>query len=261
MSFNEALEDYEKNVNLWLDAVKKQVGAVARLQKAVASGNVRDLEKIRQSAQAAVELTAARAEGCGQFEFDVAAYLRDGYLDELKAAAAKADVRLYERDGVIFCYPALVRLEPDLSAVRIDKKLELNIRPEILAAALKKAQSGESKARPDRFIEVLFEAYSFLRAKRYQNDQHVGYIDLPLTEIYGILTMLPGSNKDYTLQDFTRDIYVLDTNGLTETKSRWRLSLPASTVSRERGVKILPFVTRDGHEKQYAAIRFTPAES
>ncbi|BCM94401.1 hypothetical protein IAD21_06308 [Abditibacteriota bacterium] len=255
MSLNEALEDYEKDVNLWLDAAKKQVAAIARLQKAVASGNVRDLEKMRQSAQSATEVATTRAQGCEPFEFDVAGYLKDGYLDELKAAAAKADVRLYERDGVIFCYPALVRLEPELGAVRIDKKLEPNIRPQVLAAALKKAQSGEAKAQPARFIESLLDAYLLLRAKRKQE----AYIDLPLTEIYGVFTILPGLSKEYTLQDFTRDIYLLDVNGTVETKSGWRLSLPASTVSRERGVKVLPFVTRDGHEKQYAAVRFTPA--
>lgn len=257
MSFNEALEDYEKDVTFWLDAAKKQVGAITRLQKAVASGNVRELEKLRQSAQAATEMTAARAESCGPFEFDVAAYLKDGYLDELKAAAAKADVRLYERDGVIFCYPALVRLEPELMAVRVDKKMEPNIRPSTLTTVLKKAQSGEPKAQPARFIETLLEAYLFLRARKERD----GYNDLPLTEIYGVLTLLPGSSKDYTLQDFTRDLYFLDTSGIVETKAGWRLSLPASTVSRERGVKILPFVTRDGHEKQYAAVRFSEAQA
>lgn len=257
MTLSEALDDYEKGIDLWLEAAKKQVAAVTRLQKAVEAGNVRDLEKNRTSALAASELTSQRAEACGALEFDAPQYLRDGYLDELKAAADKAGVRLYERDGVIFCYPVLVRIEPDLTAVRIDKKLDPNLRAEELAARLKKAQSEDAKARPDRFIETLLEAYNIIRARKKQD----AHIDVSLFEIYNLLTLLPGLAKDYTLLDFTRDVYFLDISGVVETKSGWRLSLPSSTVSRERSVKILPFVTRDGHEKQYAAVRFTSPSS
>lgn len=255
MNFTQALDDYAPSVDSWLDSAKKQVGAIAKLQKAVAAGNVRDLEKLRQSAQNAAQLCAQRAEDVAPLDFDVASHLRDGYSDELRAAAQRAGVRLYERDGVIFCYPALVRLEPDLGAVRIDKKLEAGIRPDVLAAQLKKAQSAEPQSRPDRFIETLCSAYFLALAKtRVENP-----IDLPLTKIYEILTLLPGAAREYTLLDFTRDLYFLDISGVVETKKGYRLSWPASTVSRERGTKILPFVTRDGHEKQYAAVKFTRA--
>ena len=249
-----ALDDYAQNVNAWLDATKKQVAALAKLQKATQVGNVRDMEKSRQSASNFAEIAAERAAQCGLFEFDIAAYLRDGFLDELQNTAQKAGVRLYERDGVIFCYPALVRLEPDLAAVRIDKRLEPNIRPETLVARLKREQNTDPKAKPERFIETLASAYEFLRAKR-----GVSHIDLPLSEIYALLTLLPGSDKDYTLLDFTRDLYFLDISDVIETRSGLRLSLPASTVSREKSAKILPFVTRDGHKKAYASVRFTPA--
>lgn len=257
MGLSEALDEYEQNVDLWLEAAKKEVAAVTRLQKAVQAGNVRDLEKSRANALAMGEMAAQRAESCGVFQFDTGEYLREGYWNELRAAAEKAGVRLYERDGVVFCYPVLVRIEPELAAVRIDKKLDPNLRPEELAARLKKAQSGEPKARPERFIETLLEAYNIVRTRK-SKDAH---IDVALFEIYGLLTLLPGSTREYTLLDFTRDVYFLDISGVVETKGGWRLSLPASTVSRERSVKILPFVTRDGHEKQYAAVRFTPPNS
>ena len=60
--------------------------------------------------------------------------------------------------------------------MRIEKRLENNIRPEVLVAQLKKIQGKEPKARPERFIEVLFEAYELVRAKRRID----AYIDLPL---------------------------------------------------------------------------------
>ena len=73
-----------------------------------------------------------------------------------------------------------------------------------------------------------------------------------------MLTLLPGAEKDYTVLDFTRDLYFLDLSGITITKKGFHMSLTNSTNSRERGAKNLTFVTRDGFEKDFAAIKFTP---
>jgi hypothetical protein len=255
MGLSQILESYQKDVSSWQEQAKRALSAVQKLGKAVANGNVRDVEKLRQAARAASELAAERAGACLALDFDAAAYLApDGeFLPELCAAAERAGVRMSVRDGVIFCYPVVVHLEPELAAVRIDKRLEPNIRPEVLAVQLKKAQSQDPKTRPERFIETLFEAYELVRAKRGLD----AYIDLPLAQIYRVLTLLPGMEKEYTLLDFTRDVYFLDLSGVTETKKGFRMSLPASTVSRERSAKILKFVTRDGYEKEFAAIKFS----
>lgn len=252
MKLEEALQEYESPIAAWLDSVKKEAAAVARLQKAVAAGSLRDIEKLRLSAQAAAQSSAERSRACGPLDFDARAYLSgDGFVDELQEAAAKAGARLRERDGVIYCYPVLVRAEPEMSAVRIDKALETSIRPPVLAARLARLQAREPKARPEKFLETLLSAYELVRAQRALED----YIDLPLTALYEVLTLLPGC--DYTLLDFTRDVYLLDASGIEETRKGFRFSLPASTVSRERSAKILCFVTRDGYEKQYAAIKFS----
>jgi hypothetical protein len=254
LGLSRELDEYQKVVSAWLDQSKRETAAIQRLQKAVATGNLRDLERLRQAARTAAEETSRRAGDCGSFEFDAAAYLApDGeFLPELIQAAEKAGVRLYERDGVIFSYPVLVRADPGNAAVRIDKKRVFTIRPETLAAILKQAQSREPKARPERFIETLFEAYEYVRAKRKID----AYIDQPLTRIYDVLTLTPGS--EYSLLDFTRDVYFLDISGVTETRKGFRMSLPASTASRERAARALKFVTRDGYEKNYVAIKFAP---
>jgi hypothetical protein len=254
VSLSEELDQYNKTVSAWLDQARKETAAIQRLQKAVESGNVRDVEKLRQAAQLAAANVQQRAESCPPFEFDTEAYLarEGGFIPELMEAAEKAGVRLSERDGNIFSYPVLVQREPAGAAIRIDKKLVSTLRPETVAAILKKAQSKEPKARPGPFIEALFDAYELLRARRKLD----AYIDLPLTGIYEVMTLLP--RTDYTLLDFTRDLYFLDTSDVHETRKGFRMSLTASTVSRERSVKILRFVTRDGYEKDFAAIKFTP---
>lgn len=257
MKLEAALAEYETGVKAWHDAAKKQAAAVAKLEKAVAHGNLRDVEKLRQAAQNAAQNVAEKAEAVVPLDFDVARYLAPGggFLPELESAAQAAGVRLAERDGVIFCYPVLLRAEADIAAVRIDKKLEFNLRPNVLASFLKKAQAQEPKSKSAQFIETLCEAYELLRAG--QNTE--GYIDRPLLEIYRVLTLLPGASKDYTLLDFTRDVYFLDTSGIGETKKGYRLSLPSSTASREGAKgKRLHFVTRDGAEKEYSTVKFTP---
>jgi hypothetical protein len=258
MTLNLLLDEYNKQVSASLDQAKKATAAIQKFQKAIAAGNLRDIEKLRQAALATASLLQQRTELCPAFEFDASDYLQpDGdFITELKASAEAAGVRMYERDGIIFCYPVLLRREPDIPAVRIDNRLEYSIRPDILAMQLKKLQAKEPKTNSARFLETLFEAYELMRAKPGRARDE--YIDLPLIKIYDILTLLPGTDKDYSLLDFTRDLYFLELNGATETKAGYRMSLPASAVSRERGVKILRFVTRDGFEKEYAAIKFTP---
>lgn len=249
-----ALNDYEESVNAWLDTAKKQTAAINKLHKAVMAGNVRDMEKLRQNARQTAEFAIEKARECGSFDFDIEAYLNNGYLSEFQEAAEAAGVQIFERDGIIFCYPMLVRLEPELTAARIDKKLDANIRPEVLAGVLKKAQSRDPKAKPERFVETLFEAYELLRAKK-----HIDHpTDLLLRDIYKVLTLLPGSGREYTLLDFTRDLYFLDISDTSNTKKGAHLGLTSSTVSREDPKKVLTFVTRDGHEKQYASVKFTP---
>jgi hypothetical protein len=254
VGLSEELEQYNKSVSAWLDQSRRETAAIQRLQKAVETGNVRDVEKLRQAAVAATANTQQRADTVTAFEFDAESYLgrEGGFIPELMEAAEKAGVRLSERDGTIFSYPVLVQREPASAAIRIDKKLVSTLRPETVAAILKKAQSKEPKARPGQFIEALFDAYELVRAQRKLD----AYIDLPLTRIYEVMTLLPGT--DYTLLDFTRDLYFLDTSDVHETRKGFRMSLTASTVSRERSVKILRFVTRDGYEKDFAAIKFTP---
>jgi hypothetical protein len=256
MNLNDTLLSHESAVQTWLDAAKRQVAAVQKLHKATVEGNLRDIEKLRTAAQTAAANASEAAANCTPVEFDSNAYLRPegGFVEELTQAAENANVRLFERDGVIFSYPVLVRPEPELAAVRVDKTLFFSLRPSVLANLLKRLQAKDPKARPERFIETLLIAYELVRAR----DNYAAAVDVPLTSVYEVLTLLPGSEKDYTLLDFTRDLYFLDTSGVVETRKGYALSLPASTATREKKVKPLPFVDRQGREKLYATIKFLP---
>ncbi len=256
MNLHDTLAEYEKPVTTWLDAAKKQVAAITKLQKAVQDGNLRDVEKLRSAALNAANTASEVAQNCEPLEFDTTAYLSEPeqFTSELMETAQKAGVSLFERDGTIFSYPVLVRAEPEIGAVRIDKTLFFSLRPSVLANLLKRFQAKDPKARPERFIETLLSAYELVRVR----DGYPPGVDVPLVSIYGVLTLLPGSEKEYTLLDFTRDLYFLDISDVQETKKGSVITFPASTSTREKRAKPLPFVDRQGREKLYATLKFTP---
>ena len=76
-----------------------------------------------------------------------------------------------------------------------------------------------------------------------------------LVDVYGVLTVLPGLARDYTKQEFARDLYLLDQSGVVTTKNGRTLSLPASALTRGSGV--LTTVSRSGQAKVYAGIALT----
>src|SRR5665811_1932663 len=76
-----------------------------------------------------------------------------------------------------------------------------------------------------------------------------------LLDVYGVLTLLPGQTKDYSKQEFARDLYLLDQSGLTALVGAGRrLRWAASTGTRQPGV--LTTVARSGQQQRYWGIAF-----
>jgi hypothetical protein len=75
-----------------------------------------------------------------------------------------------------------------------------------------------------------------------------------LVDVHRVLTLLPGSARDYTRQEFARDLYLLDQSGVVDAKDGRRMTLPASAMTRSGGV--ITTVTRNGQAKVYAGISF-----
>ena len=79
-----------------------------------------------------------------------------------------------------------------------------------------------------------------------------------LLDMYNLLTLLPGQSRDYSRQEFARDIYLLDQSGVTTTRDGATVSFPASTGTRVPAAT-LRIVTQGGQEKLYYGIAFHPA--
>jgi len=119
---------------------------------------------------------------------------------------------------------------------------------------LKELQNKPVRFNSKAFLESMYSAYSIAVKTRGKERVRTGLV-VPLVEIYRLLTLLPGQSKDYSRQEFARDLYLLDQSGVRNTKNGLVISLHAPS-GRERASKLISIVTRDGGVKRYYGISF-----
>lgn len=247
----QALEDLGQVLQGPERALKSAVQAVKRAREATRLGNVREIERRFEAVSEAAATLAAETEALtGAWTFDSQDYLTSGrYLAELTRAADEISVLgVRVVDGRLYSFPHIVRVEGKELSLRIGKRLQRGVRPSHVAQLLKAAQERPSRDNLSPILHAVERAYLLLAKGELGRT-------VPLTEVHAILTALPGVG--YSLDDFVMDIYRLDLNGPHHTRSGHRFDLPASTSAR--GGKGIRFVTQDGEEKLYSAIRFVKA--
>ena len=244
-----ALAKAEVELSGTLKAAMTTVRNIKKAYAAAQTGNIRDFGKaLDVSEQSATSLLTLVGDLRTGWKFDLENHMASGaYASELIEAAKGQGLDIFEMDGLLYCYPFLIRTLAGELAVQIDKGRERRIRPAVLARILKALQDKPVRFKPELFLESLLTAYS-ARGRRAGEP-------LALTEIYKLLTILPGMSRDYTLQEFARDIYLLDQSGITLTRDGKELRLAASTGTRgSRGT--LRVITREGQERKYNTISF-----
>jgi hypothetical protein len=176
-------------------------------------------------------------------------YLASGaYTRELLEEAEKQSLGIYQQEGFLACYPSLLRVQARERALLVDRKVSRDLRPSLLVKRLLTIQKQPPKFAPAAFLEVLLRAYDFHKAGR-------GVV-LPLLDLYETLTLLPQARRDYTQQEFARDLYLLDGSGVRNTKDGTPFRLhPGATAAKNRS-KLLIVVTREGVERTYYGIEF-----
>ena len=243
-----------------LDALKSAKALIHPLRRFHAATQVGDMREMRSSLEAAENALAQVRQDLAAvkkgWRFDEQRYLASGgYAKEILAAGRKMGVPMFEREERLYCYPSLIRVLPSEKALVVDRKRERRLRPSVLINALKARQNKAPNFRPEAFLAALFAAYSKI-GTNYGDDLLTLAPVIPLVDIYGLLTMLPGQTKEYSKQEFTRDIYLLHRGGVETTKSGAKVSFPIS-----RGVrgKTLGVIDETGEERRYYGIRFSLA--
>jgi hypothetical protein len=256
-SLEAALAHTEAAAGRALDASADLVKALRRLRTSAQVGNLRDLRAMLATVREAGERADDEAEAAADsWQLDEDAYFSSGrFSEELLAAAEAAGLQLFERDERFYCYPVLVRVAPAERSVFVDRARERRIRPSVLVEHLREVQRRPPRFRPEAFLDALFRVYGHLVAKRGPDQLDAG-LPVPLVDVYELMTLMPGAAREYSRQEFARDIYLLDRGGVTTTRRGYVVSFPASTGARSGAA--LRVVNENGQEKVYYGIAFAP---
>ena len=255
--FEEALQRTQGDVEVAIKAVQSVGKALKKVKRSIQTGDVKPVTKQMEAVEQALtrfeEAFQASRDG---WDFDEESYFNsEEFFHEILAEAKAAGVDIYEMDGRLFCYPSIIKLLPSDRAVIIDKKREKRLRPSVLVKKLFSIQNKPARFRPDAFLESLQSAYLIIIAQKNKKVTGTGP-DIPLLDIYKILTLLPGQAREYSRQEFARDIYLLDQSNVMVARNGFRASFQASSGTRAAS-RCLNIVTRDGQEKLYYSISFT----
>jgi hypothetical protein len=258
LNLEQALAKTEADAAATLKAAKALISSLNKFHGAAKTGNLRELRSsIEAGERAMAGLRQQFANAREGWTFDEEGYFANGlYSQEVVATGQQMGVRIFTRDERLYCYPALIRVSSNEKVVFIDKKRENCIRPSVLVTRLKELQRKPPRFRPEAFLAVLFEAYSNVVARRSKEDLVQTAPVVPLVDIYELLTLFPGLSREYSKQEFARDIYLLHRSGVDTTRNEARVSFP---ISRGVQSKTLSVIDETGEEKRYYGICFTPA--
>jgi hypothetical protein len=246
----QALETFQGQVEASLDRVSALAKRLKKLRGAALSGDLREIGKSLGDLKDVAD-SVGRHSGALAFEFDDSNYFPDVFLNELLEAAKAQGLTVFAQDGKLYCYPLLVRVKPAERAVQIGKKTERGVRPSALASRLRRLQAKPARFKPADFLGLLHRAYRHCASAK---ESPV----LTLAEIYDVLTLMPGSAKEYTRDDFARDLYLLDKSGVTRMDNGIAFRFSASTGTRNLGSTFV-CIAEDGSEKRYYGIDFSKA--
>lgn len=255
-SLEKALARTETDADVALKTATAAVSSLKKFRTAAQTGNLRELRKSIDTAEQAI--TALRQQFTNAKEgwnFDEETYLSNkGFISEILDSAGQIDLKIFEQDDRLYCYPFLIRILPGERSVLIDKVRERRLRPAVLVKHLKDLQNKPSRFKPEAFLESLLSAYEIVVAPRGKELINTGIV-IKLRDIYDLLTLLPGQSKEYSMYEFARDIYLLDQSRIIRTKKGLIVAFPASTGTKTN-TGVITVITQEGSVKKYYGISF-----
>lgn len=264
-SFEQAFSDMEAVAASTLKSATDLAKLARALQKAAQDGNINAIKRVCSRLRPALgslrqEITNAN-ETWPFTDEEEENYLKEHYANELCHTAREKKLSIHERDGRLISYPSIAQILPGDRAVRIDRKKVSTLRPSCLVEFLIERQKKPPRFRSDAFLEALYTMYLLISGEqpsaRLINDGYGPVV--PLVEVYKAFTSLPGSKREYDNVDFARDVYALESSGLSRTKKGARVSFPSSTGAK-RARDIFQFVGPDEQLITYYGIQFSRGE-
>ena len=258
-----ALAQTEGDARATQRAAEAAAKAAKRIVAAAVTGEIAALAKaLTDTEQASAALSMQLRNTRDGWSFDAKSYSEAGGLaDELRAAATGVGLEIYEQDGRLFCYPALLKILASEPAVEIDRKRFRSVRPSYVVNRLKVLRNRPQRFKPEQFLELLFRAYEWARRAESGESRRLGGQGpvIELVSLFELLTLFPETAKDYGRAEFTRDLYLLDRSQVVETKNAMKVAFSAATSTKGAASKLLQIVGEDGGAQTYFGISFSAA--
>lgn len=256
LSLEKALSKLEEDVT---STIKSNANVHAVLRKILAAakqGKLKDLASALDAAEKAESVSRQQISALKtKWDFNEQEYLSSSaYAQELLELAQEKGLNLYERDDRLYCYPVFIRILPGERAVMIGKTIERKIRPSYLINHLKELQKRPARFNASAFMEALYAAYDKVARLKSRGMLEPNRV-VPLLDIYELFTLLPGQSRDYSKQEFARDIYLLDSSNVTTTKSGAKIRFEASTGTKAG--RVISIIDEHGAERKYYAVSFS----
>lgn len=259
-SLEEQLSDVERSINSALNTAGRVVAGLKKAHRAARSG---DLATLKAAIEGQAEIARAARADQSRVVWPLSdeaerQLFEDGtFVRELLRCAGQLGIEISERDGQVLCYPVILRLDPAKRAVTIDRKPHREVRPSVLAAYLAKLQAKPVTAKPAPFLEALHAAWEYARHRNADGRKPAN--DVRVNDLWAVLTVAPGSKKEYTKQDFGRDLYLLELSDTRETKSGARVHFSRSTGTKEVGAIVIS--GQGGDRIVYSSVGFTRGDA
>jgi hypothetical protein len=245
----EALQRTEVDADASIKAAAAVSKSLKRFRALVHDGNLRELKAALAAVEQSVDaLEDQIADTTERWDFDEAGYFADGaYTRELLDTAAGMRLPMFEQDERLYCYPSLLQVLPSERTVLIDRTRERRLRPSVVVGHLRTLHERPPRFRPEAFLETLYNAYRVLSPRHDSVER--------LARVYELLVLLPGQSREYSRQEFARDLYLLDRSGITQTRNGYVASFPASTGTKSAS-GVITAMSESGQERRYWGIRF-----
>jgi hypothetical protein len=114
------------------------------------------------------------------------------------------------------------------------------------------AQRRGPRFRPGPFLDSLRAAYELVIARQGKKADAV----MRLIDVCAVLTLLPGQGREYTKQEFARDLYLLDQSGVTVAPPR-RAAAALEREHRDQGRRRADHGGARGQQQRYWGISFS----
>ncbi len=263
MEFEKALDNYRDKVSENLAKLKKAVTIASRLRKAVDLGSIKDINKYYAELNSAVDSVITARSNLDNFQFDILSYLSSpsGFHKDLLSAAEdeKLPFKKSSEDDRYFCYPTTLSINRKDLSLLIGKKKVTFLRPSAIVSYFKRLRSNKNSSNYKKLIDSLFECHEYAGKKLCSSDSLTTYspdLQIPLSTIYDILTIMPGSKREYTDLDFAKDIHEMVNDPTLRTSKGLCMKCPPASAGSRGQTKSISLVTRDGHEMRYTYLQF-----